>query len=68
VAGLVLVGIVWASTFLIQVPLHNRLGSGFNHEVIQLLVNTNWIRTIGWSLRAILVVLIAARLMGPGGQ
>jgi phage terminase large subunit-like protein len=64
--GAALVGVVWASTFLIQVPLHTRLGSGFDEDAIRLLVNTNWIRTVGWSLRAALVVWITARLMGTG--
>lgn len=57
--GLVLTLIVWASTFFLQIPLHNKLASTFDAEAHRLLVNTNWIRTIAWSLRAVLVIYFA---------
>lgn len=53
--GLVLTAIVWLSTFYLQVPMHEKLSQGFNVEAHQFLVNSNWIRTIAWSLRSILV-------------
>lgn len=46
-----LLGVVWASTFLIQVPLHDTLVAGFDAESHASLVRTNWIRTIAWSVR-----------------
>lgn len=55
-AGLILVLIIWASTFLVQVPLHEKLAIGFDEKAHQLLVQTNWIRTIAWSLRSILMI------------
>lgn len=54
VAGLLLVAI-WSSTFWWQVPLHARLSGGYDEGVIGQLVRSNWVRTIGWSLRAALV-------------
>lgn len=57
-AGLVLTLVIWASTFFIQIPLHSKLANGFDEEAHRLLVNTNWIRTIAWSLRAVLVVYL----------
>lgn len=57
--GLALTLIVWASTFFLQVPLHEKLAHGFNSQTISALVNTNWIRTIAWSLRAALVLYFA---------
>lgn len=57
--GLILTLIVWASTFFIQIPLHNKLANTFNADAHRLLVNTNWIRTIAWSLRAVLVIYFA---------
>lgn len=57
--GLLLVGIVWASTFFLQVPLHEKLAQGFDPEAHAALVNTNWIRTAAWSLRGILVLYLA---------
>ncbi len=47
--------LIWLSTFLLQVPCHNKLQSGFDEATIRRLINTNWIRTILWSLK--LVVL-----------
>lgn len=55
-AGAALVGVIWLSTALLQVPLHDRLHAGYSADVIGKLVATNWIRTIAWSLRAVLVL------------
>ena len=52
-----LVAIVWLSTFLLQVPIHNRLKSGKDERLIRRLVATNWVRTISWSLKALLLTL-----------
>ncbi|MEP6900736.1 MAG: hypothetical protein ABJA66_03240 [Actinomycetota bacterium] len=56
--GLGLTLIVWASTFFLQVPLHEKLAAGFDANAHLALVNTNWIRTICWSLRGILMIYI----------
>ncbi len=52
---LLFVLLIWASTFFIQVPIHQKLGQGKNLVLIQKLVNTNWIRTIFWTIKAIWV-------------
>ena len=57
--GLFLTLTAWASTFFIQIPLHNKLANGFNADAHRSLVKTNWIRTIAWSLRVILVIYFA---------
>lgn len=44
--------LVWATTFLVSVPLHGKLSAGFDARAHALLVNTNWIRTFLWSSRA----------------
>ncbi len=54
--GLALVLIVWTSTFLVQVPLHEKLAASFDADVQQRLVLTNWIRTIAWTLRGALIL------------
>lgn len=51
-AGLALVALIWASTFLVQVPLHNRLAREPFPADLTLLVRTNVIRTLLWTLRA----------------
>lgn len=55
-AGAGLVGVIWFSTAFLQVPLHNRLQVEYSADVIGKLVATNWIRTVAWSLRAMLVL------------
>ncbi len=55
-AGAALVAVIWLSTGLIQVPLHNQLQGGYSAPIIHRLVATNWIRTVAWSLRAVLVL------------
>lgn len=51
----VIIALIWVSTFFIQVPLHSKLVGGKNDRVIQKLVQTNWIRTVLWSVKALLV-------------
>ena len=54
--GLVL---IWGSTALWQVPLHNQLPLTEGAERIDLinkLVASNWLRTIVWSLRGVFLV------------
>lgn len=48
-----LVVLVWLSTFFIQVPCHNLLAGGYNRDVVQKLIDSNWIRTSLWSIRFI---------------
>ena len=52
--GAGLVGLIWLSTFALQVPLHGRLGRRFRGGDVGLLVWSNWIRTIAWSARGLL--------------
>ena len=64
-AGLALIGLVWLSTWFVQVPLHNALASGgLEVAVVDKLVATNWVRTLGWSARAGLVLWWASLAMG----
>lgn len=48
---------IWISTAVIQVPCHQKLVQGYDAAIHRKLVNTNWIRTVGWSLRLVLVLL-----------
>jgi hypothetical protein len=52
--------IIWASTFLLQVPCHNQLQKQFDVETHRRLVQTNWIRTVIWTLRSFgLLILLS---------
>jgi hypothetical protein len=55
ILGLILVAVIWSSTAFIQVPAHNRLSSGFNEQAYSMLVISNWIRTIAWTARGLLM-------------
>jgi len=52
---LILVGLIWGSTFLIQIPLHNRLVNQKEEGIINRLVQSNWIRTFLWTGKALLL-------------
>ena len=56
VAAMGLLGIIWLSTFLIQVPLHGRLSRAFDQEAVDRLARSNWIRTSAWSLRVLILL------------
>lgn len=61
--NLIIVALIWLSTFLIQVPLHNALSKEKNTEKLSSLICTNWIRTILWTSRSILMILFLAFAM-----
>ena len=62
--GLALVAVIWASTAFVQVPLHGRLSRGFDGRAHELLVLTNWVRTVAWSARGALAVWTVSKLLG----
>lgn len=66
--GFGLVALVWASTAFLQVPMHTRLGSGFDETAWRFLCNSNWVRTIAWSLRAALVSVWLHRALEEGAR
>lgn len=54
-SSFLIVLVIWASTFLVQVPLHRALAAGKDRAKIDRLIRTNWLRTALWSLKAVLV-------------
>lgn len=60
VAGAALLGIVWLSTALVQVPLHGRLERGFDAEAHRRLVRSNAVRTAAWTGRAVIALALLA--------
>ena len=61
--GLLLLGIVWASTMFLQVPQHHVLAVGFDERALDRLVSSNWIRTICYTGRTCLMLWIIARAL-----
>ncbi|QNL21366.1 hypothetical protein HZR84_05240 [Hyphobacterium sp. CCMP332] len=53
--NLILLTGIWLSTFFLQVPLHTKLSRIKTEPEIRKLVKTNWIRTVLWTLRFILL-------------
>ncbi len=51
--GLLLV--VWVTTAFVSIPCHHRLSQGFDESAHRRLVATNWIRTVAWTGRTVLV-------------
>lgn len=56
-----LIVMVWWSTITFQVPIHKSLQAGKDRSKLTRLVATNWIRTVAWTLKAVLVVVLAAQ-------
>lgn len=50
--GFYLVILIWLSTLFFSVPKHNALKHGKVDSLIDGLVNTNWFRTILWSIKS----------------
>ena len=57
-AGMGLIVINWFVTLLFFVPIHRSLSREFNLEITRRLIALNWLRTIIWSSRSIIVLAI----------
>lgn len=47
--------LIWASTFFLQMNYHKKLSTNFSDIYVKKLVKTNWIRTLFWTLRVLLL-------------
>lgn len=55
-ANLASVFAIWIFTASLSVPIHNALSKAHNPKLIKKLIATNWLRTITWGLRVILLI------------
>jgi len=62
--GLLLVAGIWLSTALFQAPRHTNLARGFDPAAHRFLVSSNWLRTVLWSLRGLVVLGVLYQAMG----
>ncbi|MFN3218283.1 MAG: hypothetical protein ACE367_17450 [Acidimicrobiales bacterium] len=53
-----LLGVALTSTALIQVPLHAALAEGHDDDVCRRLITTNWIRTVAWTARGLVLAVV----------
>lgn len=49
--------LIWVSTFLIQVPMHQKIGTTMIIASINKLIWSNWIRTIFWTAKTIILLV-----------
>ncbi len=52
----ILLLVIWGLTIFIFSNIHQELSLGYNQRIISSLIHLNWIRTILWSLRLIILV------------
>ncbi len=57
-AASLLLLIVFISTIAIQAPIHRKLALNYNRNLIDKLIRSNIIRTLGWTLRTVILMLI----------
>ncbi len=53
--GILLLVVIWISSFCLQVPQHYKLKDGFQDQAWKILVYSNWIRTFAWGARSLLL-------------
>ncbi|MCY2959098.1 MAG: hypothetical protein NTY35_02950 [Planctomycetota bacterium] len=58
--GIALVVVVWVSTATLQVPMHRRLERGWDERAHRFLVRSNWVRTVAWTGRAGIALVLAS--------
>ena len=63
ITGFALVAVIWATTFFLSVPQHNKLSLGFDLAAHRTLVLTNWIRTAAWTGRSLIMLSLLGKLM-----
>ncbi|MEE2826260.1 MAG: hypothetical protein VYE64_06495 [Planctomycetota bacterium] len=64
--GVGLIFVIWISTAFLQIPCHGELSRGYQPVYHRRLVLSNWVRTISWTLRAVLMAWILFTMMaGP---
>jgi hypothetical protein len=61
--GAGLLAVVWFSTAFLQVPQHGILSSGFNQRAYEILVQSNWLRTLVWWARGVIACLLVWQAM-----
>lgn len=58
VTGALLLALCWLSTFFLQVPRHESLARAFDPAAAASLVSSNWIRTLAWTFRGVIALLM----------
>lgn len=58
VVGALLLAGIWVHTFGFQLPRHRILEKGLRPEILEKLIQSNWIRTILWTVRGLVICYV----------
>ncbi len=56
--NVILLGVIGLSTVIFQGPIHLKLRNQASPVLINKLIQTNWIRTVSWTLRSLILTLL----------
>ena len=56
--NIILLAFIWLSTIIFQVPIHLKLMHEGSPKLITKVIRTNWIRTLSWTARTLLISYI----------
>jgi hypothetical protein len=62
--ALALMAVAYGTTAFVSVPLHEQLTERFDEQAARRLVSTNWVRTAAWTMRGLVVAIIALTALG----
>jgi len=62
--GAVLLAVALGSTVLLSVPLHTRMANSPQADTARRLVSTNWPRTIAWTMRGVVGIIMIVQVVG----
>ena len=65
-ANLILLILIWLSTFLFQVNQHQKLSVRFSYAMLQGLIYSNWVRTLLWTAKGLVMVWYCYHLFHLG--
>ena len=55
--------VIGLSTFLLQIPYHLRLMQVADVQLIKKLIRSNWIRTLAWTLRSLILAFVLFEML-----
>ncbi|WP_298896679.1 hypothetical protein [uncultured Psychroserpens sp.] len=58
ILNIVLLAMIWLSTMIFQVPIHLKLMNEGSSKLITKVIRTNWIRTLSWTARSIILIYL----------
>lgn len=65
-ANLIVLILIWLSTFLFQITLHQKLSVRFSPKVLKNLITSNWIRTLLWTFKGLITICMIYHLFQLG--